>query len=94
VGLARHRLGGETALACQELAARVAKIGAALLQTDAAAVEVRDGRVFGPRGSVSLADIARACYLAPADSPNSAAACLRTRPMPSTSAASRRRSPH
>jgi carbon-monoxide dehydrogenase large subunit len=30
---------------------------------------VRDGRVFGPRGSISLADIARAFYLAPADLP-------------------------
>jgi aerobic carbon-monoxide dehydrogenase large subunit len=30
---------------------------------------VRDGGVFGPRGSVSLADIARAFYLAPADLP-------------------------
>jgi carbon-monoxide dehydrogenase large subunit len=47
----------------------VAKIGAALLQTDVASVEVRDGGVFGPRGSVSLADIARAFYLAPADLP-------------------------
>jgi carbon-monoxide dehydrogenase large subunit len=62
--------GGATARACQELAARVAKIGAALLQTDPATVEVRDSRVFGPRGSVSLADIARAFYLAPADLPN------------------------
>jgi carbon-monoxide dehydrogenase large subunit len=62
--------GGATARACQELAARVAKIGAALLQTDTATVEVRDGRVFGPRGSVSLADIARAFYLAPADLPS------------------------
>jgi aerobic carbon-monoxide dehydrogenase large subunit len=61
--------GGATAKACQELAARVGRIGAALLQTDPAAVEVRDGRVFGARGSVSLADIARAFYLAPADLP-------------------------
>jgi carbon-monoxide dehydrogenase large subunit len=30
---------------------------------------VRDSRVFGPRGSASLADIARAFYLAPADLP-------------------------
>jgi carbon-monoxide dehydrogenase large subunit len=62
--------GGATAKACQELSLRVAKIGAALLQADPAAVEVRDGRVFGPGGSVSLADIARAFYLAPADLPN------------------------
>jgi carbon-monoxide dehydrogenase large subunit len=51
------------------LAGRVAKIGAAMLQTDVASVTVRDGAVFGPRGNVSLADIARAFYLAPADLP-------------------------
>ena len=70
MGFARHRVGGgATARACQALAARIAKIGAALLQTDPATVEVRDSRVFGPRGSASLADIARAFYLAPADLP-------------------------
>jgi aerobic carbon-monoxide dehydrogenase large subunit len=62
--------GGATARACKELADRVASIGAALLQTDASSVVVRDGGVFGPRGSVSLADIARAFYLAPADLPD------------------------
>jgi carbon-monoxide dehydrogenase large subunit len=61
--------GGATARACKELAGRVARIGAAMLQTDVASVEVRDGGVFGPRGSVSLGDIARAFYLAPADLP-------------------------
>jgi aerobic carbon-monoxide dehydrogenase large subunit len=61
--------GGATARACKELANRVAEIGAALLQTNVDSVEVRDGGVFGPRGSVSLADIARAFYLAPADLP-------------------------
>ncbi len=62
--------GGATARACKELADRVASIGAALLQTDVTSVVVRDGGVFGPRGSVSLADIARAFYLAPADLPD------------------------
>jgi carbon-monoxide dehydrogenase large subunit len=61
--------GGATARACKELAQRVAQIGAALLQTDASAITLRDGSVFGPRGSVSLRDIARAFYLAPADLP-------------------------
>src|SRR6266550_7192791 len=61
--------GGATARACKELANRVAQIGAALLQTDASAITLRDGSVFGPRGSVSLRDIARAFYLAPADLP-------------------------
>jgi carbon-monoxide dehydrogenase large subunit len=61
--------GGATARACKELAEHVAKIGAAMLQTDVASVKVRDGGVFGPGGSVSLADIARAFYLMPADLP-------------------------
>jgi carbon-monoxide dehydrogenase large subunit len=61
--------GGATARACKELARRVAQIGAALLQTDASSVTVRDGGVFGPAGSISLRDIARAFYLAPADLP-------------------------
>ena len=61
--------GGATARACKELARRVAEIGAALLQTNADSVTVRDGGVFGPNASVSLRDIARAFYLAPADLP-------------------------
>jgi carbon-monoxide dehydrogenase large subunit len=61
--------GGATARACKELASRVAKIGAAMLQTDVSAVKLRDGGVFGPGGSVSLSDIARAFYLMPADLP-------------------------
>jgi aerobic carbon-monoxide dehydrogenase large subunit len=61
--------GGATARACKELAARVAEIGAAMLQTNVEQVTVRDGGVYGPHGSVSLADIARAFYLAPADLP-------------------------
>ncbi|MBX9827195.1 MAG: xanthine dehydrogenase family protein molybdopterin-binding subunit [Xanthobacteraceae bacterium] len=61
--------GGATARACKELARRVAAIGAAMLQTDVNSVQVRDGGVFGPHGNVSLSDIARAYYLAPADLP-------------------------
>jgi carbon-monoxide dehydrogenase large subunit len=61
--------GGATARACKELARRVARIGAALLQTDGNSVTVRNGSVFGPTASVSLRDIARAFYLAPADLP-------------------------
>ena len=61
--------GGATARACKELANRVAQIGAALLQTSADAVTVRDGGVFGQNAGVSLRDIARAFYLAPADLP-------------------------
>ncbi len=61
--------GGATARACQELADRVARIGAALLQTDLKSVVVRDNGVYGPNGNVSLRDIARAYYLAPSELP-------------------------
>jgi carbon-monoxide dehydrogenase large subunit len=61
--------GGATARACKELASRLASIGAAMLQTDVKSVQVRDGAVFGPHGSVTLSDIARAFYLAPSDLP-------------------------
>jgi carbon-monoxide dehydrogenase large subunit len=61
--------GGATSRACRELAQRVAKIGAAMLQTDVASVTVRDGGVYGPAGNVSLADIARSFYLFPSELP-------------------------
>ncbi|MSP31419.1 MAG: xanthine dehydrogenase family protein molybdopterin-binding subunit [Pseudolabrys sp.] len=61
--------GGATARACKELAERVARMGAALLQTDIKSVIVRDNCVFGPNGNVSLRDIARAYYLAPNELP-------------------------
>lgn len=61
--------GGATARACKELAERVARMGAALLQTDVKSVTVRDNCVFGPNGNVSLRDIARAYYLAPNELP-------------------------
>ena len=61
--------GGATARACKELAQRVARIGAALLQTDIKSVTVRDNGVYGPNGNVSLRDIARAYYVAPNELP-------------------------
>ena len=61
--------GGAVARACEEIAGRVASIGAALLQTDIDSVEVRDGGVYGPDGSISIVDIAKSYYLMPADLP-------------------------
>jgi carbon-monoxide dehydrogenase large subunit len=61
--------GGAVARACEEVALRVANIGAALLQTDVNSVEVRDGGVYGPDGNISIGDIARSYYLRPADLP-------------------------
>ena len=46
--------GGAVSVACKELASRAAKVGAQLLQTDAAHVTVRGGEVAGPRGSITL----------------------------------------
>ena len=62
--------GGATARACKELAARVGRIGAALLQTDKDSVSLRENCVVGPGGSVPLRDIARAYYLSPSELPS------------------------
>jgi carbon-monoxide dehydrogenase large subunit len=61
--------GGAVSVACKELAKRAAKIGAQLLQTDAAHVSVRDGEVAGPGGSISLKEIAATWYLKPQNLP-------------------------
>ncbi|MBT5047687.1 MAG: xanthine dehydrogenase family protein [Rhodospirillaceae bacterium] len=61
--------GGAVARACDDIAARLARIGAALLQTDIESVEVRDGGVYGPDGSITIGDIAKAYYLSPSDLP-------------------------
>ena len=62
--------GGAVAAASKEIARRAAKIGARLLQADAADVVIRDGRAIGPNGSVSIAEIARTWYLKPQDLPS------------------------
>ena len=45
------------------------RIGAALLQTEAQHVDLRDSSAYGPNGNVSLRDIARAYYIAPSELP-------------------------
>ena len=50
---------GAVAGACRLLATRLGRLGAALMQCDADAVEVREGRVFGPKRSVPFSEIAR-----------------------------------
>ena len=62
--------GGAAASACGEIASRVSRIGARLLQTDEDSVALVDGAVVGPSGSVSLAEIASSYYLRPADLPD------------------------
>ena len=61
--------GGAVATACKELAERLAKIGAHLLQVPVAAVAVQDGEVQGASGSVGIAEVAQAWYLRPQDLP-------------------------
>ena len=61
--------GGAVATACKLLKQPIARIGAHLLQAKEAEVEVRDGRVFGPKGSVSFAEIGRAWYHHPEELP-------------------------
>ncbi|MCH8001480.1 MAG: xanthine dehydrogenase family protein [Proteobacteria bacterium] len=61
--------GGAVATACKELAERVAKIGAQLLQVPVAAVTVQDGKVQGGSGSVGIAEVAQSWYLRPQNLP-------------------------
>jgi aerobic carbon-monoxide dehydrogenase large subunit len=63
--------GGAVGTACEQIAERAKRIGAKLLQLDpAAAVELRDGRVHGPAGSIGLSEIAHAWYRRPQDLPS------------------------
>jgi aerobic carbon-monoxide dehydrogenase large subunit len=62
--------GGAVSVACKEIARRAAKVGAQLLQADPAQVAVRGGEVVGPRGSITLREIARTWYLKPQNLPS------------------------
>jgi carbon-monoxide dehydrogenase large subunit len=59
--------GGAVAAACDELAARVLKIGAGLLQAKREEVRLHDGHVVGPSGRISVAEVARTWYRRPQD---------------------------
>ncbi len=61
--------GGAVAAACTELAARIAAIGAHLLQADVRDVVVEAGAVRGPVGSVDIAEVAHTFYRRPQDLP-------------------------
>jgi len=61
--------GGAVASACRELAERCRRIGAHLLQAGIDDVELAEGRVFGPGGSLSVGDIAKVWYRRPQDLP-------------------------
>jgi carbon-monoxide dehydrogenase large subunit len=61
--------GGAIAEACRLLARPIAKIGAHLLQCKANEVEIKNGRVHGPQGSVEFAEVGRAWYHHPEELP-------------------------
>jgi aerobic carbon-monoxide dehydrogenase large subunit len=61
--------GGAVAEACEQLAARVKRIGATLLQARPDDVAFTDGMVVAAHGRISVAEIARAWYRRPQDLP-------------------------
>jgi carbon-monoxide dehydrogenase large subunit len=61
--------GGAVTRACQKIARRAARIGAKLLQAEESKVTVKEGKVIGPTGSVTLGEIAKTWYLRPQDLP-------------------------
>jgi carbon-monoxide dehydrogenase large subunit len=65
--------GGAVGRACDELAGRIARIGAHLLQVPAEAVTVGAGMVTAAARSVSIAEVARTWYRRPQDLPDDAA---------------------
>ena len=62
--------GGAVATACREMAGRISRIGARLLQTDEANVRLEGGQLVGPTGSVSIAEVGHTWYLRPQDLPD------------------------
>jgi carbon-monoxide dehydrogenase large subunit len=61
--------GGAVTRACREIAGRVARIGAHLLQTEVENITVVGGEAKGPTGRVSLREIAEVWYMRPQDLP-------------------------
>jgi carbon-monoxide dehydrogenase large subunit len=61
--------GGAVTRASREIAGRVARIGAHLLQTEADKVAVEQGYAIGPMSRVSLREVAEVWYLRPQDLP-------------------------
>lgn len=61
--------GGAVATACEQLAERVLRIGAKLLQSNVSDVRIEEGAVVSASGRVAVADIARTWYRRPQDLP-------------------------
>jgi carbon-monoxide dehydrogenase large subunit len=82
--------GGAVADACRALKAPIAKIGAHLLQCKETDVEVRDGRVIGPRGSIEFAAVGRAWYHHPEELPDGMDGAIEFEGRPTTALAPER----
>lgn len=61
--------GGAVAAACDELAERILRIGAGLLQASREDVRIESGFVVGPSGRIAVPEIARIWYRRPQDLP-------------------------
>jgi len=61
--------GGAVARACEELAGRLKRIAAALMQCSVEEVRIENGAIAGPTGSIAVADVARTWYRKPQDLP-------------------------
>ncbi len=61
--------GGAVATACTELAERIRRIGAHLLQARPEDVRLEGGRVVGPSGDIPIEQVARTWYRRPQDLP-------------------------
>jgi aerobic carbon-monoxide dehydrogenase large subunit len=61
--------GGAVAAACEELAVRVKRLGASLLQADPESVKLADGMVTSAGGRIPVAEVARTWYRRPQDLP-------------------------
>jgi carbon-monoxide dehydrogenase large subunit len=61
--------GGAVAAACEQLAARLIKIGAQLLQAKPAEVRLQDGAIVSPSGRIGIGEVARTWYRRPQDLP-------------------------
>lgn len=61
--------GGAVSRSCQTIAKRLAAIGAFMLKAKPEEVEVRDGKVIGPNGSLTIGEIAYTWYRRPQDLP-------------------------
>jgi aerobic carbon-monoxide dehydrogenase large subunit len=59
--------GGAVAAACEQLADRVKRIGAALLQARPSEVQLENGMVVAAQGRIAVAEIARTWYRRPQD---------------------------